>query len=94
MLDEIEAMPCEQYARWQAFEMVYGLPDLNAYQAHLCQVLIAVMGGQRVKLEDLMLRPAGPAKRLTPEETVGMLGRAFGGGGAARPPAKGGRTSL
>lgn len=89
----MRALPAAEFAEWIAYDRVEGLPDPNAYQAHICQVLIGVMGGKRVKLEDLMLRPATAAgRRLTPEETVGMLGRALGKGGEARPDK--GRTSL
>ncbi|OJW19371.1 MAG: hypothetical protein BGO49_08560 [Planctomycetales bacterium 71-10] len=89
----MRALPAAELAEWIAYDRVEGLPDLNAYQAHVCQAVIGAMGGKRVRLEDLMLRPAtAAAKRLTPEETVGMLGRALGRGGEARPPAEG-RTS-
>jgi hypothetical protein len=88
-------MSCEHYARWLAYDRVYGLPDPNAYQAHLAQVLIGVMGGKRVRLEDLMLRPSTPpTKRLSAEETVGMLGRSIGTGGEGRTAPHPGRIAL
>lgn len=89
-LAEVRALPASELAEWIAYDRVEGLPDLNAYQAHLAQVLIGVMGGKPPRLEDLMLRPA--AGRLTAEETVGMLGRAIGTGGPASPPPTKGRT--
>lgn len=73
-LGQVEALPAAEYARWELYDLVYGLPDPNAYQAHVCQTILAALGGRRVKLGDLMLRP-GEARRLSAEETVGFMSR-------------------
>ena len=48
------------------------------------------MGGKRVKLADLILRP-GAVKRLTAEETVGFMARAMSPANSDKP-AKAGRA--
>lgn len=98
-LGEVRALPAAELAEWIAYDRVEGLPDINAAQAHVCQTMFAVMGGKRVKLDDLMLRPAtATVKRLTAEESAGMLGRAIGRaigrGGEARLASNPGRASL
>lgn len=75
-LAQVEALTAAEYARWEWYDVIYGLPDPNAYQAHVCQAILATMGGRRVRLGDLMLRP-GAVKRLSAEETVGFMARAM-----------------
>ena len=77
---ELESsMSSAEWSEWLAFDRVYGLPDLNAYQANICSVVATAMGGKHVRLGEFLLKPM-PArrrrrKRLTPEQTVGILGR-------------------
>lgn len=89
-LAEVRALPAAELAEWIAYDRVEGLPDLNAYQAHICQVVAAAMGGSRVKLDDLMLRPAtAPSRRLSAEDSAGFMGRAIG---TATKSIQGGKT--
>lgn len=66
-------MPAADLAEWEAFDRVVGLPDPNAYQAHLCQYL---SGSKRSKLEDFLLVPVQsrrPDDRLTADESAAIF---------------------
>lgn len=73
-------MPAADYAGMEAYDRVVGLPDPNAFQAHICQYL---SGARRTKLEDFLLVPFAarrPVERLSAEESAGMMGAHLSGG--------------
>lgn len=73
-------MPTADYAELEAYDRVIGMPDHNAYQAHIVQYLSGVT---RSRLEDFILVPHAatrPSDRLTADESAGILGRHAGGG--------------